>query len=362
MIVMVIGVIFLVGRLRQFSFMKKLSKGSKKKAWLFSVLLAVVVAVILAMTLNTMNMIIVMIHLAIFFALVELACAIIVKIRKKPFEKYYAGGVALALAAVYLLGAAYMAYHVDRTVYTLSSEKVGEPFRIVQFADSHIGSTFDAEGFRDYVKQMSAEKPDVVVITGDFIDDDTSRDDMIDACGALRELQTKFGVYYVYGNHDKGYYGDAARGYSAEEFAGELEKNGVTILEDEHVVIDGRVNLIGRQDDSETQRGGGRANLETLMADVDQSKYCVVLDHQPKEYAREKEQGADLVLSGHTHGGQMIPVLSVGEWIGANDMTYGLRQDGATNYIVTSGISDWALKFKTGCKSEYVVIDLKGIE
>ena len=58
----------------------------------------------------------------------------------------------------------------------------------------------------------------------------------------------------------------------------------------------------------------------------------------------------------------MIPVLSVGEWIGTNDMTYGLRQDGATNYIVTSGISDWALKFKTGCKSEYVVIDLKGIE
>ena len=67
----------------------------------------------------------------------------------------------------------------------------------------------------------------------------------------------------------------------------------------------------------------------------------------------------DLVLSGHTHGGQMIPVNPVGVWMGANDKTYGLEQRGNTNFIVTSGISCWEVKFKTGCKSEYVVIDIR---
>lgn len=50
----------------------------------------------------------------------------------------------------------------------------------------------------------------------------------------------------------------------------------------------------------------------------------------------------------------------MGEWLGLDDKTYGLEQRGGTNFIVTSGISNWAIQFKTGCKAEYVVIDVKG--
>ena len=85
----------------------------------------------------------------------------------------------------------------------------------------------------------------------------------------------------------------------------------------------------------------------------------MVLDHQPNDYDAEAESGADLVLSGHTHGGQLIPVnlfISL-----ANDKTYGMEKRGNTNFIVTSGISDWAIKFKTGCRSEFNVIDVNGV-
>ena len=68
----------------------------------------------------------------------------------------------------------------------------------------------------------------------------------------------------------------------------------------------------------------------------------------------------DLVLSGHTHGGQLIPINRVGELLGANDRTYGRETREGTEFIVTSGISDWALGFKTGTKSEIVMISITG--
>jgi len=83
------------------------------------------------------------------------------------------------------------------------------------------------------------------------------------------------------------------------------------------------------------------------------------MDHQPNDYNKQQEAGVDLVLSGHTHGGQLFPLNRSGEWLRANDKTYGLEKRGDTTFIVTSGISDWAVKFKTGCKSEIVVIDIR---
>ena len=72
----------------------------------------------------------------------------------------------------------------------------------------------------------------------------------------------------------------------------------------------------------------------------------------------EASAGADLVLCGHTHGGQFIPINHVGEWIGENCLRYGHEKRGDTDFIVSSGISIWTFRFKTGCKSEIVVIDL----
>ena len=109
----------------------------------------------------------------------------------------------------------------------------------------------------------------------------------------------------------------------------------------------------------EAERGGRRLTMQELTKDLDPDKFSVVLDHQPNDYQNQTTAEVDLVLSGHTHGGQLFPLNKVGEWIGANDKTYGLEKRNKTNFIVTSGLSDWAIKFKTGTKSEFVVIDVK---
>ena len=100
--------------------------------------------------------------------------------------------------------------------------------------------------------------------------------------------------------------------------------------------------------------------MEELTAGLDPEKFSIVLDHQPHDYDAQVAAGVDLVLSGHTHGGQLIPLNRMGEWLGLDDKSYGMEKRGNTSFVVTSGISDWVIQFKTGCRSEYVVIDIQG--
>ena len=187
-------------------------------------------------------------------------------------------------------------------------------------------------------------------------DDDTSREDMIGACSALGKLETKYGVFFVYGNHDRGYYSEEAKGWKNSEFRKCLAESGVTVLEDESYLVDERFYIVGRRDRS----FGVRDSAEDLMRDLDTDKYVIMLDHQPYDFDAEAEAGADLVLCGHTHGGQFIPINHVGEWMGENCLRYGHERRQNTDFIVSSGISNWSFKFKTGCFSEYCVIDIKG--
>ena len=98
---------------------------------------------------------------------------------------------------------------------------------------------------------------------------------------------------------------------------------------------------------------------QLLTQNIDKNKYIIMLDHQPNDYDNEEKTGADLVLSGHTHGGQLFPLGLFGVLFGSNDKVYGLEIRDKTTFIVNSGIADWEIKFKTATKSEYGVIDIK---
>ena len=263
----------------------------------------------------------------------------------------------MVLCALWLAGGWVADHHVWIKTYSFETPKLSQSMRLVQITDAHIGATFHADGFLKHIETVNALGPDAVVITGDFVDDDTSREDMLGACDALGQLAAPRGVYFVFGNHDKGYYSEAGRGWTVAELRAALEKNGVVILEDEAVDL-GELTVAGRKDRSEEQRSGGRLSAAALLGGVDQADYIVVLDHQPYDFDGEAAAGADLVLCGHTHGGQFIPVRHVGEWVGENALRYGHERRQGTDFVVSSGISNWALRFKTGCRSEIVVVDL----
>lgn len=350
------GTVYLISRFYKFRLFEKLSGEKRILRVLWGFAAVILLAVLTGALMGTINAVVCLIHLAIFWLFCDLVFFIIKKIRKRKFEHYWAGLSAIALTTVYLAIGWILVHNVWQTNYVVETDKdIGE-LRIVQFADSHVGTTFSGKGLEKYVDEINRQKPDVVLICGDFVDDDTSKEDMQDACRALGRLEAEYGVYFVFGNHDMGYYGNSYRGYSGEELISELEKNNAHVLMDETVLVDDRFYIIGRKDMSMVQR----ADMNALVSELDRDRYTIVMDHQPCDYDSQAVAGVDMVLSGHTHGGQLIPINLIGEIISENDATYGLEKRNDTNFIVTSGISDWALKFKTGCRSEYIVIDVKG--
>lgn len=346
------GIIYLWTRFRKFYFVRKLSEEKRGIGVLLSLL--PIAALIVCGLFDAVNTVIAGLHLAIFWMACD-ALGFAFRRLHRQQRIYWQGTTAILVTAIYLGTGLYLDYHVWETDYSIETDKeLGvRSFRIVQISDSHLGTTFGGEGFAKHLERIQETKPDLVVLTGDFVDDDSTREDMIRSCRALGEMDTAYGVYYVFGNHDEGYF--HYRDFTGQEMVEELEKNGVRVLEDETVRITDRICLTGRKDRSDP----GRLSAAQLMENADPSCYNILLDHQPHDFDNEAEAGFDLVLCGHTHGGQMFPIGITGELSGANDKTYGMEKRGDTVFIVNSGISDWAIKFKTATRSEYGVIDLQ---
>ena len=345
------GFVYLTAGVHRFSPVKRLGEGHKLLSWVISAFIVAAVGV-LSSLINVWSAIVIMIHLFVFWAIADLIALIAGKIAGCKQTRNISGIAAIAFTAIYLAFGWYEAHHIVRTEYGFTTEKLVEPLKIAMFADSHLGITLDGEDFAEQMEHISAEEPDLLIIAGDFVDDDSCRADMERACAALAEIQPKYGKYFSFGNHDKGYY-ESMRDLTEADLRVELEKSDVTILEDESVMLSDKLLLTGRQDKSTEDRAEFSA-LEHGSAEI----YQIVIDHQPNDYTAESENGADLVLSGHTHGGHLFPAGYIGLWIGANDFVYGTTRRGDTDFVVTSGISGWALPFKTGAKSEYLIINV----
>lgn len=353
---------FLIYSLGRLPFMEVLTNGSKIMTWLISAAIVIIPTGLIWMSYTVTNAIIVLLHFTFFWGIAEILRILAMKFDLATISRSAAALVGVLVTVVYLGVGWYQAHHVAQTEYTITTDKKVGNLRVAFFGDSHLGSTFDADGLAKHLKTIEKAKPDLLVIAGDFVDERTTKAEMIKAAQALGDVNTPYGVYYVFGNHDKALYQPGVRDFSGDDLVAELEKNGVIVLQDESILLDDRLYLVGRQDASqEFDFGGSRASITDLMAPLDHSKYTIVLDHQPRDYAAEAEAGADLVLSGHTHGGQMIPLMQIIQWfgVGQNDRLYGIEKRDNTNFIVTSGISDWAIQFKTGTKSEYVIVDVK---
>ena len=341
---------YILFRIHNISIIKNIN--NKFLSWLIT--LIPILILVIFMFIDMINTVIVFLHIFLFLVILDLVTLIVNRIIKRKISYTYSLLLSLLITSIYLGYGYYLAHHVVETYYTVYTDKeINDTLRIVQITDSHIGATMDGDDFINYMNKINKINPDIVVVTGDFVDDDTTLNDMIKGCTGLGNLKTKYGVYYIYGNHDRGYFN--YREFNEIELNQELERNSVIILKDKVMNITDSIYLLGRDDRDNIHR----ESIFDLTNNLDKSKYIITLDHQPNDYDNEEKSGTDLVLSGHTHGGQLFPLGYIGVALGINDNFYGLQKRNNTTFIVSSGIGDWAIKFKTGAISEYTVIDIK---
>ncbi len=349
-----LGIGYCAACVGRFGLVRKLSGGKARRRRLLSLGLIALGFAVLTLLFSLVNAMVIFLHLVLFLLLFGLLFRVLRRLSGRESKIYWQGWLALGLTLLWLTGGYVLCHRVWKTEYLLQSEKPVGTMKIALIADSHIGTTFDGEGFASQLRTIEEQKPDLLVIAGDFVDDSSRKEDLLRACRALQEADFPYGVWFAYGNHDRGYGG--FRDFSAEELEAALRDSGVHILADETAAVDGRLLLAGRRDRSM----GPRKSMEELLDGADRDLYILVLDHEPNDYDSEADSPADLVLSGHSHGGQLIPITYVGEWFGLLDRTYGYERRQGTDFIVTSGISDWELLFKTGTRSEYVIITVEG--
>lgn len=345
---------FILTRFRKFYIVQKIAGDRKWLSWVIACI-PIVIAIIFGLFFMIPTVIIV-IHAFIFWILFSIGGTILGKITKKHPKYYISGALAICFTAIYFVYAFFAMTTVFQTNYEFTSNKTqGEKLRIAMIADSHMGTAFSGKGFIKHLERMKKTNPDVFVIVGDYVDDDTKKVDMLKATQAMRDWKPKYGKYFIWGNHDDPYF--RYRDFSTNELKQELKKAGFVILDDKNVYIgkNKQFCLLGRNDRTDK----GRMTPAQLAKGVDRSKYLIMLDHQPNDYANQKGIGLDMVLSGHTHGGQMIPITFTGQLTSTVDQEYGQENIDGTNFIVTSGIAGWGCPFKTGCISEYVIIDIK---
>jgi len=218
--------------------------------------------------------------------------------------------------------------------------------RIAQVSDTHIDSYYKAERFFRIVSMLEEIKPDTVIISGDFVDRG------LDCSGAydisfFKNLSTKYGIFGALGNHE--YYSGlkwAEKCYAAA---------GVKLLRNGSADI-GALRITGL-DDIRT----GRIDKDGLRNIVGKRKGAVeiVVSHQPLYYSELAEAGAALVLSGHTHKGQIFPFHLMVR--AAYKYFYGLYKIKDTYFYVSAGAGTWGPLMRFFSAPEITVIKLDGI-
>ena len=239
------------------------------------------------------------------------------------------------------------------------SGTAGPPFRIGFIADVQQDVHTDGERAREVYARVNASHPDLVLSGGDWIN--TGPDYIEEAAAAAGTLKSRLGTFSVIGDHEHFAYVDRERSVAEVERA--MRRHGVAMLNNEvrwfqHggkriAVVFLNYNYMHRTDP---------ATIAVLVASVAAADYSIVVTHQLDDrLAALLENQVDLVLAGHTHGGQVNPVLGVMHVnLARLETPYvdGRYQRGETTILVTAGIGTSIVPIRYAAPSSIELIEL----
>ncbi len=237
---------------------------------------------------------------------------------------------------------------VEITIPGLPREFDG--YRVAQLSDLHIGGLTPPRWAEGWAKMSNAAEPDLVVVTGDLVA--SGVDFHGDIAHVIGKLRADDGVYVAMGNHD--YFGDG------EPLVTLLREKGAVVLRNEGTTVTrGNARLfVAGVDDTWTRR----ANLDRALREREPGMFTMLLAHDPALFPAAVKQGIRLVLSWHTHGGQVaLPffprLLSLGKL--AHRFHLGLYREGDCTLYVHPGLGTTGPPIRVGVAPEIAILTLR---
>ncbi len=267
----------------------------------------------------------------------------------------------IALVLVLALTSATVAYgaaharqikHISYEVQLEGKTDISD-MNIVMISDLHLGALGSESRLEKIVREINGLKPDLVCVAGDFFDTDFMEiKDPDQAAATLKGIKSTYGTYVCLGNHDSG--------ETVEEMKAFLQACHMQVLNDEYVVIDERLILAGRLDAFPIGGYGdmSRKELSSFLPGANNDLPVIIMDHNPANvdsYTKE----ADLILSGHTHKGQIFPGNLITGLMYAVDHGHYQKDANSPHVIVTSGVGYWGMPLRIGTDCEIVSIRCK---
>ncbi len=244
--------------------------------------------------------------------------------------------LAFSLILVFVVYSLLNAVPTKKKFITLKSSKISKPFTLVQVSDLHVGAAHKRNFLNRIIKKVNSENPDVVVITGDLIDGKHVYEDHY--FDSLKDLKGR--VLMVTGNHER------MTGMGVVNHL--LKDSGVVLLRNMKVSV-GDFNFVGVDDTEKSRKLIGTLNNLSFSS----KKFNVLLFHRPKRFKKVCELGFDLMLSGHTHAGQIFPMNILQMFYYSK--VKGLKKYRGSYLYVSPGTGWWGPPMRLGSNNEITV-------
>ncbi|MBX7269705.1 metallophosphoesterase [Micromonospora sp. Llam7] len=223
--------------------------------------------------------------------------------------------------------------------------------RIATVSDIHIGPLRGRAHTEQIVAAINRLEVDIVAVVGDLVDGTVT--ELGGAAAPLRGLRSRHGSYFVTGNHE--YYS------GVEEWVTEVDRLGLRVLQNQRLEIAARggvLDLAGVNDVSAAGSGvSAPPDYGAALGDRDPSRPVVLLAHQPVAALEAAKYGVDLQLSGHTHGGQMVPFNLLVQL--EQPVVSGLGEVDGTKVYVTNGAGFWGPPVRVGAEPQITLVELR---
>ena len=232
----------------------------------------------------------------------------------------------------------------------LASNKIENPLNIVVLGDMHLTRTTSLSKVKKIVKKVNELNADLVLFTGDTIDDDVFFIEPL--LKELKNIHAFKGMYAVSGNHE--FY------INPDQVKTAFMMMGIHYLVNEGVFVKGNVYLAGVSDERFKTKLTSDKDIENALQGAKLSDYKILFAHRPCVYKTARKNNVDLVVSGHTHGGQIFPFHIISKIM--NGYLSGLYHKDNSFLYVTRGAGQWGPQMRLFAPSEISLIKVQPVQ